>query len=306
MSTARPIASRRAYQSVLQELISGQIASSKNIGHANSYHPYSSNRGGYTRGGFRGKPRGRGRGRGGGSYSVDFRGGASTNAAASSPVAPSSEREEGEVTPPPPEPKNTATGSGEGWVKSSRRGNMSLMTVEKRCAGQGESSTNLRNHLSSLPPPARHPRVPPQVQVLQSTSQSTPGGSESKRVVIDGVIFQFEDGGKKLTRIGGEPFRLAYLLIIQSYLPHRQALIPKALQPGIDSSMVARATIVPRPAISCRKQRSLLHLVVTFADITSLNAKRAEQAKKPCRYFTKTGACRRPYRWLPRSHPVHH
>lgn len=39
--------------------------------------------------------------------------------------------------------------------------------------------------------------------MLHSTAEATPGGSESKRVVIDGVIFQFEDGGKKLTRIGG-------------------------------------------------------------------------------------------------------
>ena len=60
--------------------------------------------------------------------------------------------------------------------------------------------------LQSRPPPPRRPRtpkVPPQIQVLNSTTTSSPGGGEGKRVVIDGVIFQFEQGGKKLTRIGG-------------------------------------------------------------------------------------------------------
>lgn len=58
------------------------------------------------------------------------------------------------------------------------------------------------NQLLSRPKP-RRVAVPPQIQVLKSTPDVSPGGSEAKRVVIDGVIFQFEEGGKKLTRIGG-------------------------------------------------------------------------------------------------------
>ena len=41
--------------------------------------------------------------------------------------------------------------------------------------------------------------------MLSSTTTTNTNGEEGKRVVIDGVIFQFEQGGKKLTRIGGRP-----------------------------------------------------------------------------------------------------
>jgi len=54
------------------------------------------------------------------------------------------------------------------------------------------------------PPPKPKVRVPAHIQVLESTAEASPGGTEGKRVVIDGVIFQFEQGGSKLTRIGGE------------------------------------------------------------------------------------------------------
>ncbi len=66
--------------------------------------------------------------------------------------------------------------------------------------------TSHSNFLSSLPPRprrARPPKITPLIQVLSSVATSTPGGGEGKRVVIDGVIFQFEQGGKKLARIGG-------------------------------------------------------------------------------------------------------
>jgi hypothetical protein len=58
----------------------------------------------------------------------------------------------------------------------------------------------ISNDLASKPRLPRQPKVPPQIQVLNSTS----GPSGSNRVVIDGVIFQFEEGGSKLTRIGGK------------------------------------------------------------------------------------------------------
>ena len=58
-----------------------------------------------------------------------------------------------------------------------------------------------RQHLQSLPRATqkRPPKIPPHIQILNSSSTS-----EGQRVVIDGVIFQFEQGGTKLARIGGE------------------------------------------------------------------------------------------------------
>lgn len=97
----------------------------------------------------------------------------------------------------------------ENWVKkTSKGGNMSLMTAQKRCVqcvlrggmGLPLSSRMLRSAtLASKPRPPRPPKVPPQIQVLNSTA----GPSGANRVVIDRVIFQFEEGGSKLTRIGG-------------------------------------------------------------------------------------------------------
>lgn len=49
-------------------------------------------------------------------------------------------------------------------------------------------------------PKRRVQRIPPSVQVLTTTASA----DGPKKVVIDGVIFQFEEDGTKLTRIGGE------------------------------------------------------------------------------------------------------
>lgn len=66
-----------------------------------------------------------------------------------------------------------------------------------------------RDQLAARPPPPRKLRVPGgNVDVLESTIEPSPGGTEAKRVVIDGVIFQFEKGGNKLVRIGGEALLL--------------------------------------------------------------------------------------------------
>ena len=80
---------------------------------------------------------------------------------------------------------------------------MSLMTVEKRyfhLYGCIIAMLMNSNVLASKPRLPRQPKVPPQIQVLNSTT----GPSGPNRVVIDGVIFQFEEGGSKLTRIGGK------------------------------------------------------------------------------------------------------
>ncbi|BEJ15167.1 hypothetical protein CspHIS471_0409340 [Cutaneotrichosporon sp. HIS471] len=244
--------------------LQGQIASSSSS-HSSSYHPYrGSSRGGsrggsrgYSRGSYGGSSRGRGRGRGrGGSSSLNLRtpGGSNTSTPTASPV----EKEEGEVSPPP-SPKPPVGG---GWVSStSRGGNMSLMTVQKR------------KQLNNTKPV---PRGPANVQMLQSTSESTPSGAESKRVVIDGVIFQFEEGGKQLTRIGELPSAGSSSAAIGTPTRHRLKY------GGQDYRRTKRGNLVSRAA---------------------LDAKRAEQAKKPCRYYTKTGRCDRaltcPYQHIP-------
>lgn len=113
--------------------------------------------------------------------------------------------------------------------------------------------------------------------------------------MIDGVIFQFEEGGKKLTRIGGESLTIGVLLTFKSWtLPMADQPRPLLKAPQLDkaSSTAASATAAPSAATLCRERRVLQHSSTTFTD-SSLNAKRAEQAKKPCRYYTKTGACRR-------------
>ncbi|GMK57088.1 hypothetical protein CspeluHIS016_0309280 [Cutaneotrichosporon spelunceum] len=120
------------------------------------------------------------------------------------------------------------------------------------------------------------PRGPAQVQMLQSTSESTPGGTESKRVVIDGVIFQFEEGGKQLTRIGELPSAGSSTAAQGTPTRHRLKY------GGLDYRRTKRGNLVSRAA---------------------LDAKRAEQARKPCRYYTKTGRCDRaltcPYQHIP-------
>lgn len=114
--------------------------------HPSSYHPY---RGGSTfpaRGGYTARGRGRGRGRGGSSYGLDLRGarasstgGSATPGAAPSPAGPSrtadTEMEDGEVATPGSSTSDSAfkPTHKDTWVKkTSNRGNMSLMTVQKR------------------------------------------------------------------------------------------------------------------------------------------------------------------------------
>jgi hypothetical protein len=58
-----------------------------------------------------------------------------------------------------------------------------------------------RKELAARPKPVRtrKTRIPASIQELSSET-STSG----KRVVVDGVIFEFEPGGAKLIRIGGK------------------------------------------------------------------------------------------------------
>lgn len=118
------------------------------------------------------------------------------------------EKEEGEVSPEPSTENSAPPSRGDEWVKkTSRGGNMSLMTVQKRyvrhiCNVGEYVLTCTRNQLASRPVPPRKPKVPANVEVLHSTSEGS-AGAETKRVVVDGVIFQFEEGGSKLVRIGG-------------------------------------------------------------------------------------------------------
>ena len=95
----------------------------------------------------------------------------------------------------------------------------------------------ISNDLASKPRLPRQPRVPPQIQVLNSTS----GPSGSNRVVIDGVIFQFEEGGSKLTRIGGKLHIAgrALKLILQNLHPRRH---PRGRQRGSQLLMPVRNT----------------------------------------------------------------
>ncbi|OCF44396.1 hypothetical protein I317_01656 [Kwoniella heveanensis CBS 569] len=212
-----PITAAEKQKLLLQQEIaklSGAISRHSNTGSSSSsssYHPYRG------RPAPRGYPsssasRGRGRGRGrGGSYALDLRQVNKLAASSAEPSRPSSAAsvnppsslsipEEGELPPsstPPPtaapassSSKGAVAGpSGAGWVKGKGKGgNMSLMTVEKR--------DQLRTQQKQ-----RKPKLPPQIQMLNSTAIS----SGDKRVVIDGVIFQFEQDGKKLTRIGEAP-----------------------------------------------------------------------------------------------------
>ncbi|WVQ94858.1 hypothetical protein IAU59_001941 [Kwoniella sp. CBS 9459] len=213
-----PITAAEKQKLLLQQEIaklSGAISRHSTTGSSSSYHPYRG------RPAPRGYPststsRGRGRGRGGrgGSYALDLRQvnkivstssaepSRPSSAASVNPPSSSNAPEEGELPPvssdpdpdagpPAPSVSNGAVAgpSGSGWVKGKGKGgNMSLMTVEKR--------DQLR-----IQQKQRKPKLPAQIQMLSSTAVS----SGDKRVVIDGVIFQFEQDGKKLTRIGEAP-----------------------------------------------------------------------------------------------------
>lgn len=88
------------------------------------------------------------------------------------------------------------------WVKNpqSRSGNMSIMTAEKRLVAvydRTDASAQLQAR------PARPRRAPAHIQTIASSSSS-----DGQRVVIDGVVFQFEQGGAKLSRVGGESSRV--------------------------------------------------------------------------------------------------
>ncbi|WVF67259.1 hypothetical protein IAT40_002007 [Kwoniella sp. CBS 6097] len=211
-----PITAAEKQKLLLQQEIaklSGAISRHSTTGSSSSsYHPYRgrpATRGYSAASASRGRGRGRGRG---GSYALDLRQvnklapssaepSRPSSAASVNPPSSSNVPEEGELppssTPPPPSSTSAvpisngavAGPSGAGWVKGKGKGgNMSLMTVEKR--------DQLR-----IQQKQRKPKLPPQIQMLNSTAVS----SGDKRVVIDGVIFQFEQDGKKLTRIGESP-----------------------------------------------------------------------------------------------------
>ncbi|ORY22378.1 hypothetical protein BCR39DRAFT_551688 [Naematelia encephala] len=151
--------------------------------HKPSYHPY---RGRPPRGSssYRG---GRGSGRGNkASYSLDLRAKAGTTppVASSSTILPSkSDKEEGEVSPEKVSLNPGGKGGEGSWVQArSGNGNLSLMTAQKR----GE--------IQDLAKKTR-------AEKAKKRKEETPH-SAGQRVVIDGVVFQFEQGGAKLTRIG--------------------------------------------------------------------------------------------------------
>ncbi|KAL7421368.1 hypothetical protein Q5752_004253 [Cryptotrichosporon argae] len=220
---APPTASERQRALLQQEIakLSGAISQhASRSGTHPSYHPYRGSTRGASRGGYR--PRGKADRRGGASYSLDLR-----NAAAgpSTSVAPSVTGLSSVAAHP-----GTAEGTqGKEWIKGS--GGMSLMTVEKR---------------KQL---AAKKRVPPQIQPVASTDSS-----EGKRVVIDGVVFKFEDGGKKLTRVDDAA----------TASPTRHSLT----YGGERFRRTKKGNLISRPS-------------------------RAEQADMPCRFFTKTGRCQR-------------
>jgi len=138
----------------------------------------------------------------------------------------------------------------------------------------------ISNDLASKPRLPRQPKVPPQIQVLNSTS----GPSGSNRVVIDGVIFQFEEGGSKLTRIGGKLHiaRSPLKLIFQNLHPRHH---PQGRQRGNQLRTPVRNIDGLLKAIWSLQIDGELVLM----DRTQELIRRAS-SKLPCRYFTKTGA----------------
>jgi hypothetical protein len=138
----------------------------------------------------------------------------------------------------------------------------------------------ISNDLASKPRLPRQPKVPPQIQVLNSTS----GPSGSNRVVIDGVIFQFEEGGSKLTRIGGKLHRARPPLELTQQNLHLRHH-PQGRQRGNLLLMPARNIGGLVKAIwFLQIDGELPHTGRTQELI------RRASTKLPCRYFTKTGA----------------
>ncbi|WVW86326.1 hypothetical protein I302_108368 [Kwoniella bestiolae CBS 10118] len=231
--------------------LSGAISRHSTSSTSSSYHPYRGR--GFARG--YAPPRGRGRGRGGrgGSYALDLR---QTNKQSSSaePSRPSSsasayptsqveEKEAGEVDPSPPAsdpPVAGPSGTSSTWVKGKgKSGNMSLMTAERSAQLKTQRQTK--------------PRIPPQIQIINSLATA----SGDKRVVIDGVVFQFEQDGKKLTRIGEAPSSAGH------HTPTRKSLSFG----GEKYRRTSRGNLILKRNGSTSKSNQL------------------------CRYFTKTGRC---------------
>ncbi|OCF77646.1 hypothetical protein I204_01643 [Kwoniella mangroviensis CBS 8886] len=250
-----PITPAERQKLLLQQEIaklSGAISRHSTSSTSSSFHPYRGR--GAPRGYVPTRGRGRGRGGRGGSYALDLR---QTNKQPSSaePSRPSSsasvnppntvnEKESGEIEPSPPasdSPLAGPSGTSAVWVKGKgKNGNMSLMTAEK--------SAQLKVQRRSKP------RVPPQIQVINSLATS----SGDKRVVIDGVVFQFEQDGKKLTRIGEAPSSAT-----GSFTPTRKNLSFG----GEKYRRTSRGNLVMKRNGSTSKSKQL------------------------CRYFTKTGRC---------------
>jgi hypothetical protein len=138
----------------------------------------------------------------------------------------------------------------------------------------------ISNDLASKPRLPRQTKVPPQIQVLNSTS----GPSGSNRVVIDGVIFQFEEGGSKLTRIGGklQATWRSLELILQNLHPRHH---PQGRQRGNLLLMPARNIGGLVKAIWSPRIDGELILTGCTQELIP-----RASTKLPCRYFTKTGA----------------
>ncbi|EJT45238.1 hypothetical protein A1Q1_06376 [Trichosporon asahii var. asahii CBS 2479] len=210
-------------------------------------------------------------------------------------------------------------GCGGGYGNGGRR-SFSNFCVDDRALNCSEAVTRLkrlgeedepwRKHepddgaetLAAQPPRPRQPKVPPSIQVLQSSSDTSPGGSEGqKRVVIDGVVFQFEQDGKKLTRIGGMPHRLSTADTSElpgtkkdvNNTPTRHSLKYQ----GENFRRTKRGNLISRSTCGNLPEQQAV------TDHPRASARRAEQAKRPCRYYTKTGRCERaltcPYQHIP-------
>ncbi|ORX39403.1 hypothetical protein BD324DRAFT_619574 [Kockovaella imperatae] len=258
-------ASERQKLLLQQEIAKLSGAISRHATHSNphpTYHPYSQPRGrargsSFSRGGGV-LSRGGGRGRGRGGYALDNRqlnksqptsANSSGRPIAAAP-APTTERELGELSPTPTPPNEPVNVVQEPWIKgTSKGGNLSLMTKEKS------------EHLQSMPKKSRQKRsrVPPHIQTLSSSTTS-----EGQRVVIDGIVFQFEMGGQKLTRIG----ELSPASNGQSSTSHGSPTRKSVNYAGSKFRRTSRGNLVK-------------------------SSTKAELSKIPCRYFTKTGRCDR-------------
>ncbi|WWC64756.1 uncharacterized protein I303_107367 [Kwoniella dejecticola CBS 10117] len=250
-----PLTAAEKQKILLQQEIaklSGAISRHSTTPTNSNYHPYRGRSA--PRGYAANRARGRGRGgRGGGSYALDLRQ-INKQSSSAEPSRPSSsastyhttkieEKEAGEVDPSPPASDPAAGPSSvapANWVKGKgKSGNMSLMTAEKSAQLQGQRQ--------------RKPKLPPQIQMINSESTS----SGDKRVIIDGVVFQFEQDGKKLTRIGDAPSPS------NTSTPTRKSL----RFGGERYRRTSRGNLVSRRNGSTSKSKQL------------------------CRYFTKTGQC---------------